>query len=376
MGECRFYPVHEQMRGLKTAFPGRRIFQFIPNLLKGDGTADHCLAMHRLLQMSGYESRIFAGWAHPEVAGSVSPLADLEVPDLLLFHFGGPLDLLREALDLPCRRGMVYHNVTPAHFFAPYDPQAAEMCRRGREILPALRDSFAFALADSGFNQRELAGYGYRRVQSMPFAIDWRKYGPPPAAVREGEELQLLFVGRVVPNKKVEDLLAVVARLRLARRGKVRLHVVGYDDPQGAYGSHLRRRATELGVAHLVHFTGRVDRETLFAHYRRATLFLTLSEHEGFCVPILESMYFGLPVVAYAAGAVPETVGDAGILLTAKTPAAAVAAAVELVADGPELRRELVSRGRLRAAECALEQVAPRLLATLREEIEEARRPT
>ncbi len=371
MAECRFYPVYERKLRPQRSISGKKIYQFIPNLLEGDGTADHCLAIHRLLTENSCISRIFANWAHPGVAEVITPLTGLDVPDLLLFHFGGPRDLLRETLALPCRKGMVYHNVTPAQFFAPYDPQAAEMCRRGRENLPSLKDSFSFALADSGFNQRELTGYGYRRVHNLPLAIDWRKYGPPSAREREQDEVRLLFVGRVVPNKKVEDLLAVVAKLNSAYRSKVYLQVVGYDDPQGAYGRYLRQRATELGVASLVNFAGRVSRETLFAHYRQATVFLTLSEHEGFGVPILESMYFGLPVVAYAAGAVPETVGDAGLLLKEKSPES-VAEAVELVVGTPELRRELVARGVRRAEEFSLERTAPRLLAALQDEIQEA----
>ncbi len=351
---------------------GKKIYQFIPNLLEGDGIADNCLAIHRLLSENGCKSRIFAGSVHPEVTGLVSPIDCLDVPDLLLYHFGGPFDLLEEATALPCRRGMIYHNVTPAEFYEPYDPATAQMCRRGRERLPRLREFFDFALAVSAYNRLELVHHGFPRAWEMPLVIDWPQCAPESGQGKtKEEELRLLFVGRMVPNKKVEDLLEVLARLRKSRRGGVSLTVVGYDDPEGAYGRYLRRRAVELKVASLVDFAGRVARETLQDHYRRSTVFLTLSEHEGFCVPILESMYFRLPVVAFAAGAVPETVGDAGLLLDKKSPEQ-VAKAIELVADIPQLRRALTDRGARRVKIFNLERTGSRLLAVLEEEFKEA----
>jgi glycosyltransferase involved in cell wall biosynthesis len=209
----------------------RRVYQFVPNLLEGDATADNCLAIHHLLESHGYESRIFANAVHPGVGQLASPLAKLDVPDLLLYHFAGPFDLLEEAATLPCRRGMIYHNVTPAEFYDPYDPDAAAMCRRGRDGLASLRKYFHFALTVSAYNRRELESRGFPRIRRIPLVIDWSKYPPPESEPPDGigEVLRILFVGRMVPNKKVEDLLEVLARLQRLCPGGVSLQVVGED---------------------------------------------------------------------------------------------------------------------------------------------------
>ncbi|HEX6597619.1 MAG TPA: glycosyltransferase family 4 protein, partial [Acidimicrobiales bacterium] len=246
-----------------------------------------------------------------------------------------------------------YHNVTPARFFEPYGPAAALNLRWGREELKVLAPHSRVAMANSAYSAEELRELGVDDVRVVP------PYLPPTVDATPNPEhaswlrrtkrgIDVLAVGRVVPHKGHLHLLRAFAALRAAVDPGARLFVVGAWGPED-YMRALFRAREELGAEQVV-FTGSVSEESLAAHYQEADVYLSLSEHEGFGLPLIEAMRKGRPVVAYAGGAVGETLDGTGVLLDTLDPPT-VAEVVGRVAGDAELRATIVAGQRRRVAE-------------------------
>jgi glycosyltransferase involved in cell wall biosynthesis len=227
------------------------------------------------------------------------------------------------AFHAPDRLVAIYHNITPAEFFLGFQPHLAGLCYHGRRELAAFAPRTALGLGDSEFNRRELQAAGYRRTEVLPIVLDLERYRQPASPVVRGlysdGRKNLLFVGRIIPNKKIEDLLRVFAIYQRYLEPRSRLLLVGESRGFERYQRRLRERAAALRLDNVV-FAGHVDDDDLRAYYSVADVFLCLSEHEGFCVPLVEAMNFGVPVVAFDAGAVAETLRGGGVLLKEKQP--------------------------------------------------------
>jgi glycosyltransferase involved in cell wall biosynthesis len=223
----------------------------------------------------------------------------------------------------PDRLVSVYHNITPADWFLGFHPHLAGLCHHGRRELAAFAPRTELGLADSEFNRRELETAGYRRTAVLPIVLDLDGYRRPvsPVARRlyDDGRVNVLFVGRIIPNKRIEDLVGVFALYQRHVEPRSRLLLVGDYRGHERYYDRLQERVRRLGADEVV-FTGHVDDDDLRAYYAAGDVFLCLSEHEGYCVPLLEAMAFGLPVIAYDAGAVAETLRGGGILLQEKRP--------------------------------------------------------
>jgi len=217
-----------------------------------------------------------------------------------------------------------YHNVTPAAFFAPYDPALFRLASLARQELASLAQRVDLALGDSAFNRAELDALGFPRTGVMPIAVDTNRItnGPPRPALerilRDGL-INILFVGRVAPNKKVEDHIRLAEMYKRYVDSYYRFIFVGRYDGVPRYYAQVRALIAEYEMLpDRFWFTGPVPDEDLAAFYRWSDAYVTLSEHEGFCVPLVEAMAADVPILAYAAGAVPETLGGAGILFAPK----------------------------------------------------------
>ncbi|MGH9123021.1 MAG: glycosyltransferase, partial [Acidimicrobiales bacterium] len=270
-----------------------------------------------------------------------------------------------------------YHNITPAEYFDRWEPAAAASMRLARAELAALSPAVGLGLADSSFNRAELDDLGYAHTATAPLLVDLGPFrrlpGPrPPAtgASPNGAPTQSrpsgarwLFVGRVAPNKCQHDLIAAFAVYRRLYDPAASLALVG-GATSPRYRGALQRMAANLGLGTSVQLLGGLPFPRLLAEYASADVFVCLSEHEGFCAPLLEAMQLGVPTVAYAAAAVPETLGQAGILLGGKDPLHVALAVGGLLAD-PELRRSLVDAGLHRASELGLAASSKTFLATL-----------
>jgi glycosyltransferase involved in cell wall biosynthesis len=332
------------------------VHQVLAALSYGDAISTEALAIQGHLRAAGHASLIFAEQVHPRMAHLCRPLWEYEEaarPETVcLYHFSIGSAAGRLAFHAPHRLVCIYHNITPARFFVGTHPHLAGLCHHGRRELRSFAPRAELGLGDSEFNRAELQEAGFARTAVLPIVLDLRAYEAPGSSVvrrlYEDGRTNLLFVGRIIPNKKIDDLVRVFAYYQRHLDPRSRLLLVGDHRGQERYFDRLQELVRALRVEEVV-FAGHVDDDELRAYYRLAHVFLCLSEHEGYCVPLVEAMLFGLPVVAYDAGAVRETLGGGGVLLTAK-PVDEVAGLVHALATDPRFR-EAVRAGQARAVD-------------------------
>jgi L-malate glycosyltransferase len=350
-----------------------RVDQFVPALHRGDAIGDTAMHMRDFLRRRGFAADIYCLEQDRDLEDEARPFVSFPAPapeDVAILHFALPSPLSQALTRLRCRRFIIHHNITPPEFFAPFSDEFARIARLGRQELASLAPFVELGLADSEFNRRELAGLGFRRTDVLPLFVDFSKYKRPanPFVKRlyRDDRTNILFVGRVAPNKKVEDLIRVTFYYKKYVSPLVRLVVVGKTGALPKYYDSLVRLADEYYLkSEEIVFTGHIPDEEMFALYRASDVFLSLSEHEGFCLPLLESMVFDLPVVAYEAGAVPETMGGAGVLLKRKR-VEEVAELVERLAHDPALRKAVIAGQRKRLADFKARDLGAFLLDKLK----------
>lgn len=356
----------------------RSVHQVLPVLAGADAVGGHTVRARDAFRAAGFRSEIFAEVVHDDARGEARPVDHLDrlgPADLLLYQCSTGTELTSRLLARPEPLAVQYHNITPASWFERWEPEAARNMRRARTDLARLAARTALAIADSSFNAAELAEAGFPPAVVVPPIVDLGAVAARPdpgtaAALRRARTgAHWLFVGRLAPNKCQHDLIAALAAARgLGLDPGARLTLVGSTTSE-PYRDALEALADDLGVAGAVTLTDRIGTAELAAYWADADVFVCLSEHEGFCVPVVEAMQAGVPVVAYAAGAVPETVGPAGVLLDDKDPVLVAVAVTRLLAD-PVRRGELVDAGKARAAELSAEVVAPRLVEVVRRFLE------
>ncbi len=327
----------------------KAVHQLLAALSYGDAIGNEALAIQRQLRAAGYESDIFAEMVHPRVAHLARPLweyARVSSPETIcIFHFSIGSAAGRLIHPAPDRLAIIYHNITPASFFLGFHPHLAGLCHHGRRALAAFAPRTELALGDREFNRRELAESGFAATAVLPIVLDLSLYARRPAPVvrrlYDDGRTNVLFVGRIIPNKKIDDLIRCFAVFQKWVRPHSRLLLVGDHRGFERYFDRLQEMVRELRIDEVV-FTGQVDDEELYAYYRQADVFLCLSEHEGFCVPLQEAMLFNLPVIAYDAGAVRETLHGGGLLLQDKSPEL-VASLLDMLTRGGDLRRGVLA---------------------------------
>jgi glycosyltransferase involved in cell wall biosynthesis len=299
----------------------------------------------------------------PGLEREFAPLAKLDpgADDLLLFHYSAYAPRLEEQLARPQRKVLVFHNITPAEWFWDVEPLTAVECAIGREHLPRYARAAELAIGVSQFNADELQAAGAARTAVVANLVDPGALGP--AGAEPDGSPHWLFVGRLVPHKRPDLLIRALALHRAQHDDGARLTWVG-QPISPPYAQALREYAERVAPG-AVSFEQDLSREALAERWRSAHVFACLSEHEGFCIPVLEAFHFGVPVVARAAGAVTEVAGDAGLLLEAGDDLATASEALHLAATAPGLRAELRARGRARLAAYAFEATAARLRAQL-----------
>jgi glycosyltransferase involved in cell wall biosynthesis len=295
--------------------------QWVPAAHKGDAIGDSARRVRGLLRQMGHQSDLFALTIDDDLLGDVRPFADPDARrgDVTIFHYALPSAMTEAFASLPHGRVLQYHNVTPARFFAPYHTGIFRLAQLGREEVATLAGRTDAALGDSEYNRQELAAMGFDRTGVFPIAIDVDRItsAPPRPALEDvlGDgPLNFLFVGRIVPNKKIEDLIRLAEVYKRYVDVNYRFIFVGRTDGVPRYYNMVRALIAEFQMpADRFWFTGPVPDEDLAAFYRGARVYLSLSEHEGFCVPLLEAMAADVPVLAYASTAVPDTLGGAGV---------------------------------------------------------------
>jgi L-malate glycosyltransferase len=333
-----------------------RIHQVLATLGYGDAIGHEVLGIQRVLRAAGYESEIFVETADHRLEPQTRDyreLVDFSHPDnLLLHHFSLGSKASRTAYALPDRMALIYHNITPPEYFVGVHRTLARQTFRGRRELQAYADRCDLALGDSEFNRVDLDALGFPRTAVLPVVPDFSHLDRQPnwlvARDFDDEWTNIVFVGRVIANKKIEDLICWFHAYHTIFNPRSRLLLVGAQSGFERYVESLHQLVGRLGTSH-VHFAGHVSDQELVAFYEVADLFLCASEHEGFCVPIVEAFYKQVPVLAFAATAVPSTMDGAGVLFEDRDPLH-VASLMDEIISNAALQDRIVD-GQLAAVE-------------------------
>ena len=348
----------------------KRLHQFVPTLDPG-AVGSHLLAIQRVLRQAGWESEVFSEHTKPPYDGAAHLYTEYgkSIPahddDILVYHIAIGSSVADWLLTQRPRRLAVYsHNITPPSWFERWEPNLNYGLGWGLAQLGQLGRRAVLGVGVSRYNVAQLRNYGFRHTAVVPILVDPVALATPadPATVAglRGSGTTWLFVGRLAPNKCQQDIIKAFALYRRAYDPAARLWLVG-GSSSDTYAAALASFAADAGIGDAVTFTGPVSQQELAARYEAADLFVCLSEHEGFLVPLLEAWQHRLPVIAYAAAAVPETLGGGGLLLSDKTPGTVAAAAARVTSD-PGLHSALVAAGQARLEEFSLERTAARFL--------------
>jgi glycosyltransferase involved in cell wall biosynthesis len=348
------------------------INQWVPAAHRGDAIGDSARRVRQALRDAGYQSDIFALTIDEALRGDVRPFADplARSGAITIFHFALPSPMTAEFASLRGARVLQYHNITPASFFAPYDPQLFRLASLGRQELRSLTGRVDLALGDSEFNRHELEALGFSPTGVLPIAVDTQRITGAPRTpaletILSDGLINILFVGRIVPNKRIEDHIRLAELYKRYVDIYYRFIFVGRYDGVPRYYDAIRALILQYRMLpERFLFTGAVTDDELAAYYRWADVYVSLSEHEGFCVPLVEAMAADVPVLAYAAGAVPDTLGGAGILFDPKDLEFAAEMTGTLVYDRA-LRSKVIAGQRKRLRDFALPLIEARLHSVL-----------
>jgi len=347
------------------------LHQFVPTLDAG-AVGAHVLEIQRCLRDAGWDSEVFSEHTRAPYQGRARPFTEYGAAvaagadDIVLYHAAIGSNVADWLLDRRPRRLVVdYHNITPPEWFMAWEPPLSYGLGWGRAQLRTLGRRSRFGIADSAFNAAELAAAGVRHTEVLPILIPPESLqgiadAPLVERLRSAAGTRWLFVGRLAPNKQQHLVIAALSVFRRVYDPAARLVLVG-PSSSPRYEEALRRYSIDLGLGDAVTFTGAVSDAVRNAHYTAADVFVCLSAHEGFLVPLLEAWHHRLPVVAYAAAAVPETLGTAGLLLPT-TAATTVAAAVSRVTGDAALAEALRAAGTTRAEVFSIERARARLV--------------
>ncbi len=322
-----------------------RIVQMLDSYAYGDAIGNHVTTIHRELEKRGVETKIYANLVDPRLNTGAQGYEDYDPrpDDTILYHLSTGTDKNRKVTEYPGRLLINYHNITPPHFFHRYSPKREVICSEGYEDAAFLKDYAQAVVSDSRYNSQELEKMGYTcPLYSVPIFMDFSDYDktPDPQVMEQyGKDkgiTNIIFVGRIAPNKKQEDVIRDFYYYTKYFNPNSRLIMVGNYNDLESYYLELKAYARRLGLNNVI-FPGHIKFSEILAYYRTADLFLCESEHEGFCVPLVEAMYFGVPIVAYDSTAIGETLGGAGILLQEKDPKLAAAVMDQVIRD-PQLQ--------------------------------------
>ena len=302
------------------------INQWVPAAQRGDAVGNSARAIRELLRARGHRSDLYALSIDGDLQGDVRAFSEDEarLGDITILHFAVPSPMSDALATLPHGRVLQYHNVTPAHFFARYDPQIFRIAAEGRRELARLAGHVDLALGVSEYNRQELDALGFERTGIMPIVVDTERITDSPRLPALEETLDdglanILFVGRIAPNKRIEDHIRLAEHYKRYVDTDYRFIFVGRTDAVPRYYATIQALMLQYEMpADRFLFVGSVPDDELAVYYRTARAYVSLSEHEGFCVPLVEAMAARVPILAYGAAAVPETLGGAGVCFTPK----------------------------------------------------------
>lgn len=335
-----------------------KIYQMLPVLSYGDAIGNDTIALHHILEEAGYETHVYAEQVDrrmpKEACSELSGLPQIDPEDVILYHLSTGSELNYGMLTYNCRVIVIYHNITPPQFFNGYNMEAYKNCRRGLAAARFMKTKVDYALADSAYNREELLKMGFQcQVDVLPILIPFTDYDQTPSQsiiekYRDGRT-NIIFTGRVAPNKKQEDVIAAFAAYKKHYDADARLILVGSYAAMPRYYEQLKQYIEQLGVRDVI-FTGHIPFDEILAYYHVADTFLCMSEHEGFCVPLVEAMYFKVPILAYDSTAIADTLGGSGFLVEEKTPEL-IAGVLHRILSDPSLKEQILKGQQERLAD-------------------------
>jgi glycosyltransferase involved in cell wall biosynthesis len=351
-----------------------KVHQLLATAHSGDATGDAALAVATALRQAGHDAEIFALEVDPAMRGSVHHYSEFPPPeehDCTVLHFNLPSPLTEDLVGFEGVRMLVYHNLTPPEQLLPYCPEVARLTAMGRLQLEwlAAQGCVDLAIGVSAYNTRDLEAAGFSSTTTVPLLVDLRHLDVPSNVVLAAELERdpaptFLTVGRVAPNKRIEDFLKAATYYLRFVSPRARFLIVGGTKGMEPYLASLTKLQSKLELDARVRLVGRVSLEDLVTYYRAASVYLCTSTHEGFCAPLLEAMKFDVPIVARRAAAIPETLGDAGVLVDTNDPAD-WAEMLHAVLTDEAMRDRLSRSGQTRLAAFDPAAVADRWVRTL-----------
>lgn len=349
----------------------QQIHQFVAVLDRSDAVGNHALAIRDLLRQKGYQSEIFAWHAGEDMQRRCRDYLEYHgwsaSRNIIIYHFGASSPVTELFLKLPDRKVIIYHNITPAEFFKGVNTEVYYIMKNGRRELERLSGKVDLAIADSEYNREELTRLGFENTVTVPLLIDFSRYDAAPESsimTKYGDgSANIIFVGRVGPNKKQEDVIRAFSIYKKYIHGESRLFIVGPSRQVPEYNVLLNRLVDSLGVEG-VHITGEASQAELNAYYSIADVFLSMSEHEGFCIPLIECMYFRVPVLAYESSAVAGTLNGSGVLFTRKD-LGRVAEMIDMIVKDKDMKERIVDAQKKRLEFFRRERVEEQFLNSL-----------
>jgi glycosyltransferase involved in cell wall biosynthesis len=301
----------------------KKIFQVLPTLAYGDAVSNDTINIKKLLTELGYETQILAENIWNKVKKEAEFIDhsknQINEEDVVIYHKSTGTDLSEWFKNIKCQKKiMIYHNITPAKYFKGYSKETQKLVEYGYKGLFELNGNIDYCIADSEYNKIELENFGFTEIKVLPILMKFDDYDQKPDQgvidKYDDDYTNILFVGRISANKKQENIIKSFYYYHKYYNNKSRLFLVGSPLGMDKYDNELKDFVDELEISQSVFFTRHIPFSQILSYYHIADLFLCASEHEGFCVPLLEAMYFDIPVLAYNTTAIPYTLGDAGVM--------------------------------------------------------------
>lgn len=332
------------------------IHQITATMSVGDAISNEVLAIKKILDAMGIENKIYSENIDSRLSKVVNDYRDYKgnKDDILINHFGIGSSVNDYVINLKNNIKIIrYHNITPKEFFIGYSISTQRLCELGRNQLIKSKGIYKYALADSEYNKEELIELGYENIKVIPIIMALKDYEKTPDEViinkYSDNTKNIVFVGRVSPNKKQEDVIRSFYYYKKYFNKDARLFIVGnYTGMERYYGKLIDLTKT-LNLKDVI-FTGHISFESILAYYKIADLFLCMSEHEGFCVPLVESMFFKVPILAYNSCAIPYTLGGSSVLVN-KKDYKYIASMMDYILENEELKEKVISKQLVRLDE-------------------------
>lgn len=347
-----------------------KVHQIIPWLGKeGDAIADEIRLIQKMLQESGYDSEIYCENYDSSAKAKYYPeyLNESSANNILIYHHAGVSRVAKFIRDLPDYKILIYHNITPSSFYKNFDKLKVTIQEKGLLDTKMLSSHIDLALGDSEYNKDELITLGYKNCDILPILLNYDRYDVVDEYTLDkysDGNTNIIFVGRIAPNKCYEDLIKVFYYYKKLDPSS-RLLLPGSYNIHDKYYIFLQTLLTHLNLKD-VFFFGKVPQEQINSYYRSANIFLSMSEHEGFCIPLVESMYFGIPIVAFNSSAIPDTLGKSGILINNKN-FAEIAELMYILKNDEKLRERIISGQKKQLNNFEYSKIRTKLLSFIQE---------